>query len=119
MVAMSDAARRQQTIENIFDSIAEKVEVVEEPGTGLPVAQCPYCSNGYLAYDAEQDEPIQTPTKCRRCGAPMDWDAVHNQGGYADKQADEALKAPPRRGRDRMVRQSTRKGMTRKDLAEE
>lgn len=78
------------------------LDIVEEPGTGLPVVQCAYCSRGYTMLDKD-DEPEDLPSKCRRCGAPMDWDGVHKAGGYADQQAE--IKAEPRRTRNRMVRQ--------------
>ena len=83
------------------------VEIIEEPGTGLPVALCPYCSRGYLAVDVQGGvaEDIDIPRVCKRCGAPMDWDQVHKPGGFADEQAEAAAKAAPRGRRDRMVRQ--------------
>lgn len=84
--------------------MALDVDVIEEPGTGLPVSQCPYCSRGYPHSNGE-GERIDVPNPCRRCGAPMDYEAVHKPGGYADKQAEAASKAPPRQRRNRMVRE--------------
>lgn len=92
----------QDTIKNL----GMDVEIIEEPGTGLPCAQCAYCSRSYLMWDAGEDKPIAVPRTCERCKAPMDWDKVHESGGYAEKQSELAAKAPPRNRRDKMVRES-------------
>ena len=93
-------------IDKLIKDFPLDVEIIEEPGTGLPAAQCAYCSHSYLMYDAENDKAIPVTPTCERCKAPMDWDKVHEAGGFADKQADLATKAPPRRRRDKMVRES-------------
>lgn len=78
------------------------VDVIEEPGTGLNVAQCPYCSRGFPEHNEEM-EINEIPRTCRRCGAPMDYEEVHKPNGFADQKAEEAAKSPPRLRRNRMV----------------
>ena len=85
----------------ITDDIKLDVDVSEEPGTGFPVAECPYCSRGYAKYNVEYEE-VEIPTTCRRCGGPMDYDECHKEGGFADQQA--AIKVGSRRMRDRAVK---------------
>ncbi len=48
------------------------LEVREAPGSIGQVAVCPYCSKGYLVEDARGNPLDDAPSKCKRCGAPMD-----------------------------------------------
>lgn len=47
---------------------------VEEHGE-RPVAFCPYCSQMYT-FEDEKGRKLDIPSKCQRCGAPMDMSKV-------------------------------------------
>ena len=35
-------------------------------------ARCPYCSRMHDEFDYEKGEPLKIPSRCERCGSPME-----------------------------------------------
>lgn len=64
--------------------------VIEAPASNPPmrVTLCAYCSLAYTERDEDGNER-EVPSKCRRCGAPMDAEKARE---YADSKA---LHTPP------------------------
>lgn len=60
------------------------VGLVEIPGAVGLAWECPNCSKMYPQHDVEKDEKQEMPSKCRRCGCPMDFKA---QREFSDAQA--------------------------------
>lgn len=52
--------------------VASKVDTYILPGAIGWAHRCPNCSRGHAERDHEKDEPMDIPSTCRRCGAPMD-----------------------------------------------
>lgn len=70
-----------------------QVLVKEAPGGLGEAYQCGYCGMTYLAHavvDGEVDPNVTAdpPKECRRCHAPMDYEAVVKVGGFADQEAE-------------------------------
>ena len=96
------------------------LDVIEEPGSVVQCYQCAYCgmayrfqipnaSGGFTPARDQSDNEVAVPDTCRRCGAPMDYGAVHDRDGFADKMAEATINTVPtreKRNRNRMVDQA-------------
>ena len=54
----------------------------EKEANGVRHVCCPNCSKMYAA--EEKGQSVETPSKCKRCGSPMDPDKARD---FAEKQA--------------------------------
>ena len=76
------------------------VLMTEAPGGLGEAFQCTYCGATYLAHEVVEgevtDKPANPPRLCRRCNAPMDYEAALK---FADVKAAEAAAAPTRASR--------------------
>lgn len=60
---------------------------------GVQCAMCPHCSKLYARTD-EKGQPNELPTKCKRCGSPLDADkAIAFSDAQAAKESQPGLTA--------------------------
>lgn len=82
-----------------------QIVMTEAPGGFGDAYQCPFCGRMTLAKETGEDGmptsvDVDAPSKCKRCGSPMDIDAAHK---YEEDMAAAAAKTPERAAARRRV----------------